>query len=415
MDEGLNSTADTGSAQQYIYEPLDLKRNEIRVLQLLEPSKVGELINCTLSKVSLDLNHDYDALSYTWGDQAKDVHLSHSILLDGNVFPITRNLERALQTLLWGNKSKSLWVDAISINQIDISERNEQVQKMKFVYKCAKSVLSWLGEEYENSREAFESLQVIIKVGLKRFVHNGPEEWTIHTKTSDETVGKTLAIIKLFSREYWWRSWIIQEVTFARRLTFYCGPDSIGWEDLSNATRALCEDGNWLDYAFNATNIAHLMHKLGESGPRWIERSGYSIKDQDTAGKAGEGHNSSETNESHVELGKLLIFHRKKRATDPRDKIYSLLSFISKAKQNLLPVDYGMDAQTVYLQVATFIVTVERSLAVLTENKQRQEVAEKEAGFHLPSWVPYCTFLDLLIQFIWLRDSREVSRLLVKC
>jgi hypothetical protein len=72
---------------------------------------------------------------------------------------------------------------------------------MKFVYQRAEHILSWLGEEYENSREAFEALQAILKVGIKRFVHSGPEEWTIHTVPSDETVRKVLAVIKLFSRE----------------------------------------------------------------------------------------------------------------------------------------------------------------------------------------------------------------------
>jgi hypothetical protein len=164
-------------------------------------------------------------------------------------------------------------------------------------------------------------------------------------------------------------------------------------------TEAVQKEGNWLDYAFNATNIAHLMNRFIVSAPASIERSGYSIQDQDTRGKAGEGCNSSETNESYVELGNLLVFHREKRATDPRDKIYSLFSFISKAKQNLLPVDYGIDTQTIYLQAATFIVTVEKNLAVLTENKQTSEVAEKEAGFHLPSWSHTVRFLTCQFNF----------------
>ena len=404
MANELNPLADDGRTNQYTYKLLDPRHNEIRVLRPLEPFKIGALLNCTLSNVSLDATHSYDALSYTWGDQTKDHGLNRAILLDGTIFPITRNLESALQKLLLGNDSKPLWVDAVCINQADIHERNEQVQKMKFVYQRASQVLSWLGEEYENSTEAFESLREILTVGVKPFIHKGPAPWTIETLPSDKVVRKILAIIQLFSREYWWRCWIVQEVTFARRLKIHCGPDSMIWEDLNSATKALVAEANWVDYALNSTSIAHMSWKLADGGPSWIDRSGYSIKDRETPSEENKLHNSDQNEESNVELGKLLIFHQRKRATDPRDKIFSLLSFISERKQKILPVDYRLNTRSIYIQVATFLISTEKSLAALTENKQPPEDTEKEGGFNLPSWVPYCTFPYSLILFVPARD-----------
>jgi hypothetical protein len=54
------------------------------------------------------------------------------------------------------DQDKVLWIDALCINQPDVAERNEQVSKMKFVYQLAQGVVSWLGEEYDDSRGAFQ-------------------------------------------------------------------------------------------------------------------------------------------------------------------------------------------------------------------------------------------------------------------
>jgi hypothetical protein len=47
--------------------------------------------------------------------------------------------------------ARTVWIDAICINQDDILERNVQVQMMGMVYEKATCVLIWLGEEIGNS------------------------------------------------------------------------------------------------------------------------------------------------------------------------------------------------------------------------------------------------------------------------
>jgi Heterokaryon incompatibility protein (HET) len=45
-----------------------------------------------------------------------------------------------------------IWADAICINQIDTSEKTEQVPLMADIYERAELVLVWLGKDEDNVR-----------------------------------------------------------------------------------------------------------------------------------------------------------------------------------------------------------------------------------------------------------------------
>ena len=62
--------------------------------------------------------------------------------MDGIIFDVTRNLEVALQHLIYEIGPGGLWVDLVCINQQDDEEKGEQVQLMKFIYESAdKSIM----------------------------------------------------------------------------------------------------------------------------------------------------------------------------------------------------------------------------------------------------------------------------------
>jgi hypothetical protein len=60
---------------------------------------------------------------------------------------ITANLESALRHLRLSDQQRTLWVDALCINQSDITERGSQVQLMADIYTAVSRVLIWLGPE----------------------------------------------------------------------------------------------------------------------------------------------------------------------------------------------------------------------------------------------------------------------------
>jgi hypothetical protein len=70
-------------------------------------------------------------------------------------FTSPRNLFQALRVI---DKTKPLWVDAICINQADISERNAQIRLMSNIYRSALCVLAYVGAESETDALAFDAL-----------------------------------------------------------------------------------------------------------------------------------------------------------------------------------------------------------------------------------------------------------------
>ena len=154
----------------YQYEalrPASQNSGEFRLLTLL-PGLTGSQINCKLQRAPLNSPPRYEALSYTWGNPkglysmipvAGDPDSSHIITLNGHGATIAYNLEAALQQLRHEFQERSLWVDAVCIDQTNKSERSEQVRVMADIYKGADRVLVWLGEHDDYVDLAFDGLE----------------------------------------------------------------------------------------------------------------------------------------------------------------------------------------------------------------------------------------------------------------
>jgi hypothetical protein len=375
------------SSNQYPYEPLDPSRNEIRLLRRFKTFEVDGLISCTLSHTSLDLNPTYEALSYTWCDKTGNAQPNKKVLLDGHIVAVTWNLEAALRQLPMSDQDKVLWIDALCINQADVAERNEQVSKMKLVYQLASGVISWLGEEYNDSREAFKLLQSILDVGLRKSICGELKPCTPAMALPDDIVRKASALVKLFTREYWKRAWVVQEVAFAQKLVFHCGTDHTTLEEIKTVCEAIRKDSFWLTNAFSSSGIRHIMWHLIMDGPNLVAKLTSNTSNEDT--DINKLHARSRYSNQDVTLGGLLVDHRIKKATDPRDKVYSLLGLVSTEKRNRIPVDYNLQTRSIFQRVAAFIATEEQDLSILAENKTPHlHLSDLDSGFCLPSWVP---------------------------
>jgi hypothetical protein len=122
-------------------------------------------------------NPDYEALSYVWGDP----HITKQIILSDKKFHVTTNLEAALRRLRYSSKPRLLWIDALCIDQGNISERISQVRQMGAIYRSAREVAVWLGPESNTSLRAFETLDAIVAILREKsweslpFDHNAPD------------------------------------------------------------------------------------------------------------------------------------------------------------------------------------------------------------------------------------------------
>lgn len=128
------------SEQAYKYSHLNPSRREIRLLSLL-PGQLSHEIICESVVFSLFEEPKYEALSYVWGDLSNP----HHITLDKTDFSVTANLYTALQFLRKPDAARTLWIDALCINQECVPEREYQVGLMRSIFSGAETVLAWLG------------------------------------------------------------------------------------------------------------------------------------------------------------------------------------------------------------------------------------------------------------------------------
>jgi hypothetical protein len=158
----------------------------------------------------------YETLSYVWGDIGDAI----TILADGRTVSVTKSLETALRHLRYPDRSRTLWVDYICINQEDVLERNQQVTKMGFIYEQANSVLVWLGLATLNSRVGMEILRYF--ANEKR-----PQSCPVWQTYPQSLVYQGLQDV--MTRPWFERMWVVQEVGRSRRAILLCGQDCVRW------------------------------------------------------------------------------------------------------------------------------------------------------------------------------------------
>lgn len=137
-----------------LHQDLEDSKQEIRLTRMLPALDLDDPIHVELFTVSLLDEPHYEAISYAWGNCNDTVDISLQVARptssDGlRVFkvPITASLWRALRRLRLKEQPRTLWADALCIDQKNIEEKNKQVPMMGEIYGAADRVNVWLGED----------------------------------------------------------------------------------------------------------------------------------------------------------------------------------------------------------------------------------------------------------------------------
>ncbi|PSN63102.1 HET-domain-containing protein [Corynespora cassiicola Philippines] len=173
----------------------------------------------------------YEALSYAWGDPLPPaaVYVIAENSLPKSHIKVRSNLEEALRHLRREHQPRILWIDAICINQDDISERQKQVKLMGLIFSRASGTVFWLGSdiqpgalalrEIENIGRQRENTGILVvpspeatKPYYPQFQHDLPDDEALLT-----------VIVQLLTCQYFNRVWIVQELKLARHGTVQCG------------------------------------------------------------------------------------------------------------------------------------------------------------------------------------------------
>ena len=324
-----------------------LRDGHIRLVHLSAGTRNDALSIQVLENVELETAPVYEALSYTWGDFNKE----SSISCGSERIAITANLAAALRQLRTPDKPRALWIDQICINQDDVDERNKQVALMHKIYSKAENVVIWLGEEGPDDEMAFRFVPVLLShLPPLSASHGGVARQGLVARQALPILGSPawIALSRVFSRPYFRRSWIVQEVALARHAVVHCGPHVIDWDLLAAASSY--QMGQLASDAENAHDaVAAIME---------FHRNDH-----------GRGNNIVDA----------LFMSYRFNCTDPRDKVFALLGL---AQALVLRPTYSARVEDVYLHTTQFMILEFGNLDILCCVSHPKTIAT------LPSWVP---------------------------
>ncbi|KAF7558406.1 hypothetical protein G7046_g5753 [Stylonectria norvegica] len=187
----------------------------------------GQLVGVVSQEV-----YTYEALTWCWGIAPADSLIFIEEKSNKRTeMAVSSDLAWALKHLRKPDKSRILWIDAICIDQKNIDERNDQVQVMSKIYSYSSRVCVWLGLDDPNSRKAIAFIRDEI-LQLQRFDELCDDE---------SNAQKWQALLVLMQRPWFFRRWVVQEISLAKDAVIHCGPDQIPWNDFCVAVELFVE------------------------------------------------------------------------------------------------------------------------------------------------------------------------------
>jgi hypothetical protein len=335
-----------GQRRTYEYTRLNYELGQEVRLLTIKPGTADEAIRCDIITVNLKDKPKYDALSYTWATEDGDSRLTGLVLCaDGSTIQTTANCEAAIRRLRNFGVQR-VWIDALCIDQEYVAERNHQVALMEHIYIGASRVFVYIDTQEQSFPLLFRWLNTQPRDNLF------PDEQTLplpelRIQTAD------------FLRMRWFhRVWVIQEVALARIAHLLTSSDH---------------------FILDAHTVARLQYLIKSmmvcpAPLRWIPGVG---------------------ERERPDLWTCLLATRNSGASDPRDKVFAILSLLDSRTRSLIPVNYSLGVAATYA-IATVAIIIQRNdLAILSycsstvsDHIWQDEDPQKNEGSSWPSWVP---------------------------
>ncbi|KAF4986162.1 hypothetical protein FGRMN_10962 [Fusarium graminum] len=363
---------DTSSRQVYSKGILD-QDDSFRLI-FLGPGDADSPLTIHLLNRTLHDAPPYEAVSYVWGDTNKQA-LVQVEDYDGKrstQIPITYNCHDALVNLRHTDSSRVLWIDSICIDQSSSAEKTHQLHLMAHIYRNASQVLVYLGSGTTTSDVAMRFVSELDRPPDHDHFKFGKLDWNV---VQDERG----PVNQLFQRSWFYRVWVLQEITFAQKAAVICGSYQVEWE-------SFIEFYHW--------NL----------GSRWVDKLPYSV-------------NYAAARDRYIphmtysdRLLKALSDTRYCGATDPRDRLYAILPVLDREHDEMraevqrsdiswelneeelrqssirqqpleFQLSYNNSVKQVYTDLATVLLKAV-GLDLLTH------VISEPSVSGLPSWVP---------------------------
>ncbi|PIA94483.1 hypothetical protein CB0940_08553 [Cercospora beticola] len=368
-----------------LYRPLDSTRQEVRLLDILPFSKRPEdAVACTLRVVALqdEPTPRYQTISYVWGDPTPCC----SIILNGKIFMVPRSTDQVLRRVSDRENVRTVWIDAVCINQADLQERAQQVTLMDQVYFFTTGGIVYLGQGEQGSAQAIANLEDLARE-VKEIAKTPYEEgmlfrprgsFAIAPDTSRLHVNLDVdALTKFLALPWLRRVWVIQEAVLPAQSECLLGDSKISIDTVLTGCA-------WLMY--HRTHLpSALRNNLGllATQSMWSSKC---VRDSVIA-TLDDRRNIMSSGEP---LGILVLNIRGSSTSDERDRVFGLLGLAAKKRPlpELIRPDYTKSLAEVMRDATRYFISVEALLGFFVvpciSHRRREDVTDPD----WPSWVP---------------------------
>jgi len=231
---------------------------------------------------------------------------------------------------------------------------------MKEIFKRSQRTLIWLGKESNDSNSAIQLVKELAHASQKAAksgIHHNVWHHTIDNIPPLYS-SKWRAFSSLLNRQWFYRSWIVQEVSVCKNARVHCGDSSVSWESLVQAVNYVLDVGIFFlfseDMTYHVLIIAETRRKFADGiQPRLLS---------------------------------LLLQNRSFKATDVKDKVFALLGLAHHKDLESLHVklDYDLSPEKVYKDLAVAFLKTRPDLDLFSAPRVLENVQTEG----LPSWVP---------------------------
>ena len=332
-----------GEESRFRYRPLDQNAREIRLFRLGQIEDPSAPIQLTIKHVDLDEQPDFEALSYTWGDERPTYEILIREVEDvvHGCFTVRQNLHDFLLMQMekkgW-DRSTWFWVDQICINQTDLGERNHQVGQMAELYSSARRVIVWLGPCGDGSDDLLDVLGEDAEFECSSETLRLLAERRFDSKDYDsDHLNQHLfthikALRSLLTRPYWFRVWIIQEVCLAKEVLVCVGSKSIA-----------C---NWLVH--NAQDLFSLPRRSKEFQGYFTDHRIEALRQSRKA--------YLRSGSARLDWWSALNYVDRCECSDPRDRFYGMMALVRKSLRVEVRYDEDYSLQDIVHEIYRMII-----------------------------------------------------------
>ena len=369
-----------------IYQSLNTEKQEIRLV-VVQESKDDDMIHCTLKtrQVKSVIGAPYETISYVCGDPNN----RKPVMMNKQPLEIPANAERALRRLLLRSpdSKRTVWIDALCINQTDVEEKSIQVGLMYYIYSGGVRNHIWLGEGDETTTRAIRLIQ--------KLADEMKNEWRIRTEhgyvlsdKEDASYGLQFeisqaditAITRYYASDWFQRIWIIQEAVLPKLSSCHRGDN-----DYSCSLGSVLRAAKWLQH--KAKYLPPGLPPLGiENAVRLYDACDPSVHDIVKWGSFGFIYMLRESQDLDT--------------YEARDRIFALQGLVMKFSgqepslsiirgekpyTHLIHTNYNKTINKVFSDAALYGILEHKSLGILHDVEIRRG---EDGESSLPSWVP---------------------------